>query len=372
MRRPLACLALLAAAVGVPAGRAAAQETEPDQIFPKSGPAVECQIDEITFREVRYRYLKAPGVQKMALNKVERWEYGDRPKFFADAEDKMKDGDLATAEALFAKAANAGSTSERKWMRPDSLFHRAECLRLMGRIGDAADAYKTLLKEYPEWWAFPRANIGLGRCYLVQAQYDKALTCFDAVAGNAEFTERDRMDAESGKARVLEARGKYQEARDAYEALERKAESREAETAAMAKVRKWLCAVQLANAAKSGDAFEDARRSLQGIVEDTKLAEQRSVLAAAWVGIGECYYYRPKPDKKEALLAFLRVPVIYDDQLDEMPKALFHAAAAYAQIADGEGSPEAVKEAKKRAGSLWTTLTKDFGGSFWAKKQKPF
>ena len=372
MRRPLACLVLGAAALAVPVGRAAAQEAEPDQIFPKSGQAIECQIDEITFREVRYRFLKAPGTQKLALNKVDRWEYGDRPKFFADAEDKMKDGDLQTAEALFAKAANAGSSSDRKWMRPDSLFHRAECLRQMGRIGDAADAYKTLLKEYPEWWAFPRANIGLGRCYLVQAQYDKAQDCFSAVAGNAEFTERDRMDAESGKARVLEARSKFQEARDAYEALERKAEGREPETAAMAKARKWLCAVQLASTAKSADAFEDARRSLQGMVDDPKMADQRGVLAAAWVGIGECYYYRPKPDKKEALLAFLRVPVIYNDQLDEMPKALFHASAAYAQIADGEGSPEAVKEAKKRAGTLWGRLTTDFGGSFWAKKQKPW
>lgn len=368
MRRPLACLVLAATAVCALPARARAQDEEADLITPKSGPAIECQIDEITFREIRYRYLKAPGVQKMALNKVEKWTYGSPPRLFADGEEKMTDGDLASAAEFFGKAANL-PPGDRKYVRPDSLFKRAECLRMMGRIGDAADAYKTLLKEFPEWWAFPRANIGLGTCYLVQAQYDKALACFDAVAGNAEFTERDKLDAESGKARVLEARGKYKEAHDAYEALERKAEGREADTAAVAKVRKWLCAVQLANAAKSADAFEEARRSLTGIVEDAKMADRRGVLAAAWVGIGECYYYRPKPDKKEALLAFLRVPVIYGEQLDEMPKALFHAAAAYAQVADTEKDP---KEAKKRAGSLWGQLTRDFGGSFWAKKQKPF
>ena len=117
--------------------------------------------------------------------------------------------------------------------------------------------------------------------------------------------------------------------------------------------------------------FEDARRGFLGILEDKKSADRPSVRAAAWAGLGEAYYLRPSPDKREALFACLRVPYLYADEKDEMPKALYYAAHSYSALADAETDVEKQKVAKSRVGELWKRLKNEYAGTPWAEKSPP-
>jgi hypothetical protein len=117
--------------------------------------------------------------------------------------------------------------------------------------------------------------------------------------------------------------------------------------------------------------FEKAEQVFQRIVDDPKA--DASTLAAAYTGYGDCRFQRAfamgdgtDKDKlyRSALLSFMRVVVVYGDQVRYVPKAMLLAARIFDQ-ADDEVS-------KERAQRLYRTVMRLYEGSSWAQEARGF
>ncbi|MCI0341265.1 MAG: tetratricopeptide repeat protein [Planctomycetales bacterium] len=350
---------------------AAQDESFDDKIFHRGQETkpTECKIVDITYKEILYNLPGAPR-QKVGRERIQGWEFGDPPLRFKEAEDARKDQDFEKAAELYL---SAYATDDPKWVKPFSLFYRAECLLALGKSGDAGTTYNKLLKEYPENAFVPNAWIGLGRCYLLQAarkpdKKDESLAraeeAFSKLA-NPDFGEAWAIEGQVWRGRVLEAKGDAKGARDLYKDLAAESRGKPGGLSELAQCRAALCSVEIAIKEQSESLFEDARRELLQVVE---MVKRPDVLAAAWNGLARIYFHRKQAEKKEALLCALRVITMYDSELDEQPMAHWYAIKAYTELAEKESSEEEKAEAKKQIGMLKGELKRNFPDSPWAKK----
>ncbi len=353
---------------------AAQEESFDDKIFHRGQETkpTECKIVDITYKEILYNLPGAPR-QKVGRERIQGWEFGDPPMRFKEAEDARKDGEFERAADLYL---SAYGVEDPKWVKPFSLFYRAECLLALGKIGDAGTTYNKLLKEYPENAFVPNAWIGLGRCYLVQAtrQLEKAKEkALESLAraeeafaklSNPDFGEAWAIEGQVWRGKVLEAKGDSKGARDLYKDLAAKSRGKPGGLSELAQCRGALCSVEIAVREQSESLFEDARRELLNVIE---LVKRPDVLAAAWNGLARIYFHRKQSEKKEALLCALRVITMYEGELDEQPMALWYAIKCYTEVAEKE-SEEDKAEAKKQIGTLRGELRQKYPDSPWAKK----
>lgn len=344
---------------------AAAPAEAQDTLYRIRGGTIEVEIDEITFNEVRYRLPGVGRIQKIARDQIAKWEFGEMPRAYESGQEAFGLGDFETAAVHFTKAAQ--SSAKQKWVKPFSMYFRAESLLRLGRIALAIDAFKQYLDEAPEDAYAPNAHIGIGRAYLYSDKLNEADRAFGQVTGGT-YGDSFALKGEIWKAKVLEAKGQWDEAENAYKGLESKANLET--TKLEAKLRRYLCAVQVAIKKKDDSKLSGARRSLKDVL---KAAETDDIRAAAWNGIGETYYYLTTPDHLEALLAFLQVTLRFEQQTGEMAKALYHVSHSYMNQADVispiPDMPEALKDRPARM--FWSRLKGEYPNSAWARKSPP-
>ncbi|MCP3920694.1 MAG: hypothetical protein GY711_34645 [bacterium] len=123
---------------------------------------------------------------------------------------------------------------------------------------------------------------------------------------------------------------------------------------------------------KKKEKWESAEKVFRDVTEDPK-ADDRT-LAAAWSGLGDCLYQRgasmaqsdTKRDKvlREALMAYLRVVVVYKLQLGYVPKAMFWAGRTFDLLGDDES--------RDRAQEMYSKVIRSFRGTRWADEARGF
>ncbi len=116
----------------------------------------------------------------------------------------------------------------------------------------------------------------------------------------------------------------------------------------------------------------DAEGIFTGILDDPKADE--ITLAAAHTGLGDCLYQRAEKEKSEsgeapekfkaAALEYMRVVVVYGDQLQYVPKAMFYAGRSFQEMGGAED--------ERRAQKLYSKLVRTYPSSKAAKEAKSF
>ncbi|HPF15072.1 MAG TPA: tetratricopeptide repeat protein, partial [Planctomycetota bacterium] len=118
--------------------------------------------------------------------------------------------------------------------------------------------------------------------------------------------------------------------------------------------------------------LEEAQKLFEKIVKDPQA--DPSILAAAHTGLGDCLYQRGKnlkdqgqdgdEDIRAASLHFLRVVVLYPDQEQYVPRALFYAGRTFQELGGEDG--------ERRAQALYSKLIRTYPESKSAKEARSF
>lgn len=232
-----------------------------------------------------------------------------------------QDGVIATVDQLIANAADARQTPGAYLAKADAQFAK----------GDGAGATTTL----GELEALAQ-TVGLSRQWVLEVKLGRVIYD-DAVKGEARREKLHGVAVAAGKEFPL-----------------------------VANRAKTFSGESLVGEEK----YTEAEAIFSDVVEDAKA--DRSTLAAAYTGLGDCLLQRGQKASgdeqaellKSALLAYMRVVVVYQDQSKYVPKAMFYAARIFDQ------SEEEV--ANDRAQRLYRTIMYRYEGSRWAREANGF
>jgi tetratricopeptide (TPR) repeat protein len=196
-------------------------------------------------------------------------------------------------------------------------FHYFETCEALGNLlagldkFDQAENYYHKLAEAP-WPDYKiRAGVLIGRALVGQKVYDRAIKQFDdvlAIDASGKEAERQKLAATLGRAAALAGAGKTDEAIKSVEAIIAKAD-----------------------------------------------AENLELHARAYTILGNCYQAAGK--KKEALLAFLHVDLLYSRFPEQHAEALANLATLWAEVDKAD-----------RAAQARSLLKEKYPDSEWAKK----
>ena len=190
----------------------------------------------------------------------------------------------------------------------------------------------------------------LGQLYLAKKEFVKAQTAFDTLA-KAPWKDAQTA-AKIAIGRLMQAENKLDEALAAYEAViaqsaEGGAEASQRQEALLGKSRVLI----------SQKKFDEAQKLLQDVIKEAD-AEDAKVQAEANVRLGDCY--RELGQDKDALLAYLRVEVLFSSEKALEAEALFHLTRLFEKVGQ-----------KGRAAEIRDKLEGDeFKNSEWARQLK--
>jgi tetratricopeptide (TPR) repeat protein len=198
-----------------------------------------------------------------------------------------------------------------------SSFHHFEVCEALGDLlltvnrADQAEAYYNKLAAAP-WPEYKlRAAVLIGRAQVAQKAYDKAIAKFDevlAATGDGKEVGRQKLAASLGKALALAGAGKT----------------------------------------------DEATRSIEEIIAKAD-PENQELHARAYNALGSCLVAAGK--KKEALLAFLHVDLLYARFPDQHAEALANLATLWNEVDKADRAAQAASQLKEK-----------YPNSAWAQK----
>ena len=308
----------------------------------QSGEVTDMTPTDVTLNKGR------PGGREVPVNEIRTIVFDDEPSELSQARVNAANGNYSTASAALDKIELGGV--RRDFVKQDIEFYKAYCAAKLalsgeGEIGNAGRQLNSFVRSYPKnyhyWTAIELMGDLLtegGRHDLAQKQYAEL-----AQAPWAEY----KMRAAVAVGRTLQAQGKHAEAIRQFDAAlalpEEGADGpNQKNSATLAK------AVSLA---ESGGG-DQAVAMIEKVIHETD-TEQKELLARAYNAQGACYEKAGK--KKDALLAYLHVDVLYSTVPEAHAEALAHMVPLWKAIGQEERSREARELLQQRyAGSRWT------------------
>lgn len=340
-----------------------------DRIYRTSGaPLEDVTVVSETLAEVRYKEEGKGPEKAVPSESVVRVEYDRFPAAVGEAEAAAQDGDAEGALERFEAYATDGKPDKRYPWAQAYAAHRAVTLR--GTLGDlegAAAAADRLISGFPESRYVPAAYVAKADALFRLERMDQAqaaLTDFERLITAKGLSKRWALECRL--AQVLTDRAlSGVPRRDRLEKIEQDA-GQDFPTvrcrAAVARAESFL-----AGGGEGPDAIGKARAVFEEVIDDPGSDEES--LAAAHTGLGEILFsIATGPTEKEelraALLAFMRVAVLFEEQSRYAPKAMFYAGRCFERIG-GEGS-------KDNAVKLYRRVLRDYADSPWAAEARNF
>ncbi len=322
-----------------------------DQAYLKSNPkeAIRGLIDNISSTEVVIRVNGAP--RQLPANEIFRIQFANAPADLLQAAAAYRRGQFNEAKTGLA-GVNLAEIND-KWVKEEiafmlasidaksalagegdknaagtllvqfigeyaNSFHYYEAVELfadlafsVGQFQTAGENYQKLANApWPQMKVF--GTLRLAHANVGQGQFDDALAKFEQVAGyNATTPEQQALvaEAQAGRARCLGETGKAQEG---------------------------IAAVEK-------------------IITDNDPKTQKTLFAQAYNAQGVCY--RSSSQNKDAILAFLHVHLIFNQNQDAHAEALYHLT----QLWEAESKAD-------RAASTKSLLREKYAGTFWEQK----
>jgi tetratricopeptide (TPR) repeat protein len=369
-RVPLALVAALVLAVAV----AAQAQTLPDRIV-RTGDRP--QITNIRIKTADLDgvvYQKFPGQgaeQKIALGDIEDISWGDMPGDLRRIDVFVRDGKYKEALPLFARLPE--KISRDFWYQPYRHLQHGRCLIETKQYADAVPKFDVVINRHAQSMYLLDAIQGKAKALLAMGDYAKVP---DVVRRLEAFGPlwKLRSQVQAAEAHVRTP-GQVGEAARLYKTIVDTAEKmidnpgdlsgsldeirRLHQSALVGRANVLIQQGQADEAQRWINSVSDkvtdpaARTSLYMALGDLAMADAKKEADAA----------RKKLRYKEALLAYMRVYILYPGQTEVMPKALLQAGTA-SMLLDTAAD-------KARARQLFRKLTQDFPKSPEAKAATP-
>jgi len=222
-------------------------------------------------------------------------------------------------------------------------------LALAGK-GDVADAGKLVfpfIKEHRSSYHFLQANELLGDLLAANRNFEQASRYYAEVA-KVEWPDY-KMRANLALGRALLAQKKYDDAKQKFaEVVSVAASGKQADTS------KMLAAVGQAECLTETGQAEQAVPMIEQVIAKAP-ADAQEVYARAYITLGNSYRKLNQP--KQALLAFLHIPVLFSAYPESHAEALANLRTLWNEV----NQPDRAKEAEQ-------VLLERYPNSRWVKQ----
>lgn len=345
---------ILAVTVGLAGVLVLAQQATvaADEIHMRDGQVTaQVEVVEETCKEVVFQYEAARGVKsRVSAAEVLRVEYSNQPS-------SMRKGIAAKNAMRFAEAIGYFKTAmratNRQWVKQYSLNYLAESMFGSGDAAGAVDTWKTLLREFPETRFLGEARLGIAAALLSTGDKAGAVKAFADARQAVESKSLGKywqLRVRLAEVAVDVVAKEWQAAKGKYDNLVRDS-NRDGfdDVVAQAQVGASRARVEL------GD-IDGASQDLRDLVESDSASD--ALLAAAYTLLGRCYGKSER--QQDALMAYLRVVVLFPHVTSEAPRAFYEAAAVLTAMGGEQNTG--------RARQLTRELKERFPQSEWAQK----
>ena len=305
--------------------------------------------------------------QKIDTDAVATVWYENKPTAYVEASALMGQGQYDLA--LQRLDSVAGTSSSPDWAKMYALWDMGRIYQVgMGDFNSALGIWDRLKREFPKSKFLPDSIIYAGKALLAMNRAPDAKNKFLELERLPGLPEGKKMLGRYYVIYITQKQGEASEngavinqALSEYRRLLSEVESNPAlkEVTTLARLGIGDCQLALGQ-------FSDALDFFKKIADS---ATDKGVLAGAFNGLGRCHIEigRATPDKakaaqsfKNALLAFLRTVVLYDEIPEQTAMALALAADSYAYIRSGD-------DWKDRAKDLYRECMAKFPGTEWAR-----
>lgn len=218
------------------------------------------------------------------------------------------------------------------------------------KIDEAIKKLEEFRSRQPEHYRYYEAMGLLGQLYLAKKDFVKAKSAFDVLA-KAPWKE-SQWAAKIATGKLLLADNHPDEAIAAFdavigEAAEGRTEESQRQEALLAKSQILI----------SQQKYDDAHQLLRKLIDDPNADDPR-VMAEAFVRSGDCL--REQGKNKDAILEYLRVPLLFSSEKSLQAEALFQLARLFEKVGD-----------KVKAADMREKLEGDeFKNTEWARQLK--
>jgi TolA-binding protein len=233
---------------------------------------------------------------------------------FRLAEVRYSGEDYAGAAALYRRITEL----EGVGFLDKALYKLGWSLEEAGRMEQALEAYRSLVKDHPKSELAPDAAFRAGRMLQELGRHDEAAQHFGAMARDGAGAGELAGPVRFGEAESLKALGRWAAAREAYRA----ALGAGFEPAYLARYGEGVCAMELG-------AERDAREALAQVIAQT----DTETGAMAQFALGELEWRRG--EFEGAAVAFLKVSILYDYPQWKR-RGLLRAGRAFGKAGQGE------------------------------------
>jgi predicted negative regulator of RcsB-dependent stress response len=285
--------------------------------------------------------------ETIELDKVKTVTYGDRPDYLVKAillvgkTDKQQEYIEALSRAYFDK-----NTS--KWQLQHAYYKIAQEYEKLSvtdeqYVAKALDAYQKLLDDIPDSRYAPQLRMNLGDLFLARGELDRARKNFQGAIGSG-FTADIETRARIRQAQTFLLENKPDQAETTLNQVP---------AAGLSPLNAAELTVLKADVLTTRGQYDKAYDMLLGVITDKKAA---AIEPEAYEVLGDIFRLQNK--NEEALLAYLRVHLMYGD-VD---------AVAHARALVGAVKAANRLNRKEQARALQEELLRRHPGSLWAGK----
>lgn len=282
------------------------------------------------------------------VDDIARIEWEREPAALKTARAAEASGKLDAALAQYEK--ELPNTSGNGKIDTQFLIARVTAKLALGdpdRVADAVAKLEAFRAANPGSFRDYAALQHLGEVFLASEQYDKARSAFAELEKSTSPTLR--MAAQNAKARVLQAEGKHDEALAAFDSVIGQPAQSPAELS-----RRYEAMLGRAGSLMAQAKYGEAVTALDTVIDEVAPTDTRNQ-AAAYVLMGDSL--RALDKEKDALLAYLHVDVLFQQERPQHAEALYHLARLWSAV----GKQDRANDAAAR-------LSKEYPRSDWAKK----
>ena len=340
-----------------------------DTIFLTDGSMIgDCTVVTEGLLSVQYKTNKKQ--QEVGSDKVLMIEFDRSPQLVDRAEAALADDQHLTAVDDFEDYISGvigKSPSRYKWAPAYAMYRVVEINETMGKFGAVVRAADRLLAQEPDSRYVPMAFLKKADALNQERKGPAVAKTLDQLGKIVESKGLSkRWQLELDLARLVytaSLRGAKLRAR-----LEDVATQASAEFPTV----RNRADVAIAESFFAEKKLDEAAEIFERITRDPQ-ADDRT-LAAAYTGNGDCLFSKgvamasagedPTAVFKAALLSYMRVVVVYKQELRYVPKAMFYAGRVYQQSAD--------QESQDRAQKLYVGVLRNFKGTKWANEARGF
>ena len=285
--------------------------------------------------------------------------YGDTPKSFLLGMSSFNMNQFPKAVEQLER-----SLEEKEvrafWIQQHANYVIGESRRRMAEgdtteLARAREAYRRVVIKVPEGRMAPAAIRGLGLCWLEEGNTDDARLEFEKLAERDEYGEEWMLHGKLLLARMKSAAGKHEEAMRLCKEVTDKCLT-DGRNVLLLEAK--FVRAELLVATKRYDEAFNAFGQIAEAAHETDFKTR----ARACNGIGDALLGANRA--QEALLAYLRVRVLYFQNRDELPHALYGAARCFTLLRKANEARELVDLLQKEyPRSVWTKrAAKELGG----------